>query len=232
VDVQEAKSFDQSIFGTEYDIGLYDFASAVTGGTALKLYAKKYLDVDKINRSCIQEGFEGLSFYYSKVLDKDDYIDVIVRYRVELPIKFFHLETMRMIQRVRLRGWTGYQVSAKYSTNQEAGNVQDEIVYITATSKDVYHTSRSCSHINLSVTPVAGIPNELRNANGDKYYTCESCCRGNLEGITTYYITSDGTRYHADRNCSGLKRTVIEVHLSQVKDRRLCSRCKNLQEEN
>lgn len=224
--IKEAQSFDQTIFDMNYDIGLQELTSAVTEGSFLKLYVMNYVDINRMNHSCIQDGFNGISFFSSRVMDKEDCIDVVARYRIKIPIKLFGLEDMRMIQRVRLRSWTGYQVSANYSLEEagEASNDSDNIVYITETGS-VYHVDRNCSHIKLSITSVMGIPTTLRNDNGAKYYPCEACCNGQEGDFATYYITSDGTRYHTRNDCSKIKRTVIEVKLSEVSGKTPCKRC-------
>lgn len=224
VSPQEACDFDETIFDKNYDIGLYSLACSVTNGAALNLYLKHYLKEEIVDNSCIQNGMEGIDFSSSRIYDMDHCIDIIARYNVITPFSLFGMNHMKMIQRVKLRSWTGYQVEAKYSVSEE-DNSSDPIVYITKTGS-VYHTNRSCSFINLSVTQVAGIPTGLRNENGGKYYPCEYCCKGNLSDKEMYYITSNGERYHIDRNCPKIKRDVKEVHLSEVKDRRECSRCR------
>lgn len=224
---QEAYDFDETIFDKNYDIGLHELACSVTNGTALKLYLKHYLKPEIINNSCIQNGMDGIDFSSSKILDTDRCIDIIIRYKVITPFGLFGINNMKMIQRVKLRSWTGYQVEAKYSSSEE-DNSSDPIVYITKTGS-VYHTSRSCSFINLSITQVAGIPTQLRNDSGGKYYPCEYCCKGKSSGTGMYYITSDGERYHIDRNCPKIKRDIKEVHLSEVKGRSECSRCRKRQ---
>lgn len=222
--IEEAQSFDQTIFGTEYESGLQAIASAALNGSLLKLYVMNYLEVDQINQSCIKDGFEGVSFYSSKVMDREDCIDIIVRYQVKIPINLFGLEDMFMIQRVRLRGWTGNQIPAVYSMVEEGQAADDTMVYITETGS-VYHVNRECSHIKLSVTSVLGIPEERRNDNGARYYPCEACCTESGNPTAIYYITSDGTRYHSKKDCSKIKRTVREVPLSKVLDRTPCKRC-------
>ena len=149
---------------------------------------------------------------------------MIVRYQVRIPIALFGLDEMNMIQRVRLRGWTGHQLPANYTVEENGEEQEDTIVYITETGS-VYHVDRNCSHIKLSVTSVIGLPTALRNDSGAKFYPCEACCNGAESDMATYYITSDGTRYHNRNDCSKIKRTVKEVKLSEVSDRSICKRC-------
>lgn len=219
----DAENFDEKIFGMDYDIGLADMAKATVDGSLLRLYAENYLDTKKIDNSCVLNGYKGLNFFDSKAKDDNGCIDIVVSYKVRLPIPLFHLNDILLRQRVKVRGWTGYQIPAAYSTVR--GDASDDpIVYITETGS-VYHTNQNCSHIKLSVTKVIGIPSERRNDGGGKYYPCEACCNGSESPAATYYITSDGTRYHTRSDCPKIKRTVTEVHLSQVQGRSQCKRC-------
>ncbi len=219
--MEDALNFDESILGTEITIGLGDFAKTIVDQTIIKQYARQFLDTDRINASCIRDGFEGISFFDSKILSEDSMIDVVVSYDVVLPIRIFSLSAMKMLQRVRVRAWTGYEVAACYSV-EEGG--QDDIVYITETGS-VYHLNATCSHIHLSIISIQGIPTTQRNDNGGKYYPCEKCGQGEQDPNGTYYITTDGTRYHRARSCSKIKRNVKEILKSEVGTRPLCKRC-------
>ena len=222
VGIEDALGFDETIFGTELEIGLGDFAKATVDQSILGLYAKRYLDVDRINHSCIREGFEGISFKASKLLVEGDIIDIVVRYKAVLPFQVFFFQEIPLIQRVKVRAWTGYKVAATYSLKEE--ETKEDVVYITDTGS-VYHNSQTCSHIHLSVTAIQGVPTTQRNDNGGKYYPCEKCCDGERNNDATYYITSDGTRYHTIRNCSKIKRSVKEILRSEVGNRPPCKRC-------
>lgn len=221
--IEDALNLDETLFGTEIEIGLGDFAKAIVDRTIIKMYAKNYLDTDRINKSCIKQGFDGISFSDSSILKEDEFIDIVVRYHIEIPIKLFNLEDMSMIQRVRVRGWTGYDVSATYTMEEEEDGVET-MVYITETGT-VYHKKSTCSHIKLSVSSIQGVPTSQRNESGAKYYPCESCCKGEIDKEGIFYITSDGTRYHSIRGCSRIKRNVKEIPLSEIGNRAPCKRC-------
>lgn len=225
-DLEELLDFDQTVFGNEFDISLNELADSVTSPSILKLYASNYINTDRINNSCIKNGFEGISFENSSIFNDQDEIDIVVKYKVKIPVKVFVIGEMTMVQRVKLRSWTGFEVAAAYSTSENDAEGDGTTVYITETGS-VYHKNRNCSHIKLSVTSVQGIPSELRNDSGSKYKMCEACCTGNEGELATYYITSDGTRYHSKRDCSKIKRTVKEISLSEVVDRQPCKRCGN-----
>lgn len=222
--LEDALSFDFSIFGNEFEIGPGELVDSLLSGGALKLYAKRYLNTEQINRSCIKGGFQGISFDQSSLSGSEDTIDIIATYQIEMPIRLFIIERMNMVQRIKLHKWTGYEVEAVYHTEDAKEDTEDEFVYITETGS-VYHKDRSCSHIKLTVSAVTGIPDNLRNDSGGKYYPCESCCTGKESTLATFYITSDGTRYHTRRDCSKIKRSVREIKSSEIGSRTPCKRC-------
>lgn len=221
-DTGDAADFDFTIFNNEFDFKPGNIADELGSEALIRLYAQDFLDNNQINNSCIIGGFDGLSFYGTDIIGSNDDIDIVVSYKVKIPVKLFVINEMKMVQRVRLRKWTGYRLSPAYSA--EEGGKDDSIVYITE-SGSVYHTDRNCSHIRLSIRAVTGIPKDLRNNSGGKYYPCEACCDNDDIENKIYYITSDGSRYHSDRNCSKIKRNVKEIKLSEAGSRTPCKRC-------
>ena len=148
MDVEDALGFDQTLFGEELEIGLHEFAGSVVSDGVLKLYAMKYLDIDQINRSCIYEGYDGISFMGSQLMDQDGCIDIIVRYKVGLPIKIITIKDMQLIQELSFEA-DGYKVASAYSTSSEESSSEDDpIVYITETGR-VYHKSKTCAYSSI-----------------------------------------------------------------------------------
>lgn len=222
-DLKEASSLDLTVFDNEYNVGLGELADSLVSEELLKLYSRKYLDTEQINRSSILYGFDCISFIGSSILCGDDYIDIVVGYEISIPIPVFIIGDMQFVQRVRLRNWTGYEVAAAYRT-EGTENEDETYVYISDTGS-VYHREENCSHIKLSVSAVQGIPTGLRNEYGGKYTPCEACCIGEEDPFATYYITSDGTKYHSRRDCSKIKRSITKIKLSEAGSRRPCKRC-------
>lgn len=59
---------------------------------------------------------------------------------------------------------------------------------------------------------------------GGIYHLCERC--GWMPGNDgNCYVTDYGDRYHTSLSCSGLKRKVYTVPLSEVKGKGACSKC-------
>lgn len=115
--------------------------------------------------------------------------------------------------------WTGYELGAELHD----GDSEEEYVYITETGT-VYHRNRGCSYLNPSIQAIAASELESRrNESGAIYYACPLCGGGAAGGIC--YITNYGTNYHASSACSGLKRTIYTVKLSEVGKRGPCSKC-------
>lgn len=118
-----------------------------------------------------------------------------------------------------MRVWTGYDVTKGGRDNAEG----EEIYVYIAEHGTVYHMTEECSHLRLSIELVAKSEvGRLRNASGGKYSACEKCA-GAAAGAV--YITREGDRYHNTINCSGLRRSVRCVPLSEVGGLPPCSRC-------
>lgn len=223
-DVKEVKDFDTSLLDEGIRLGLEDLSNVIINNGFIKYAVAGNLNVDRINRSCIVGGFDGIRFDDSKILQDSDDIDIVARYRVKIPIGIFGLYEMEMVQRVRLRGWTGQKLTPIYTIVEKDNDSNEKMVYITETGT-VYHMDRNCSHIRLSVNAINGIPTFHRNKNGGKYYPCESCLKDGHSPGGIYYITSYGDRYHKSKTCSKIKRTIEQIPLSEVGLRALCKRC-------
>lgn len=151
-------------------------------------------------------------------MENNDIIDLVAVYQVKPPVATVGFAQAQFYNRIRTRAWTGYD-------NANCGgsaNGEEEIVYITPEGT-VYHKSRSCTYLKLSISAVdMDFLEEMRNKSGAIYYSCESCgshCQN------TVYITQYGTRYHATLQCSKLKRTILAVPISEAGGRGGCSKC-------
>ncbi|MBQ7677881.1 MAG: hypothetical protein IJT32_06570 [Lachnospiraceae bacterium] len=161
----------------------------------------------------IRGGLFGINFTASKVDAQD--IHLIASYDLPLPVRMFQVKHFTAATSVRARRWVGYD---PHEGEDGAG-----FVYVTEYGR-VYHTSTSCSHIDLSIRPAAkdGV-GTLRNRSGKKYHKCPMC----KSSGSTVYITDYGTDYHGSLACSGLKRTIYQMKEAEAKSRGLgpCSKC-------
>lgn len=81
----------------------------------VKLYMKKYLITDSIQDAGerltaldIVGGFDGLDFSESSFLsDTDETIDIVVKYRVRLPVPVKFAKDLEFVQRAKVKAWMG-----------------------------------------------------------------------------------------------------------------------------
>ncbi len=170
-----------------------------------------------LDRIGISGNAEGILFLQSDIVNPEC-LDLVATYYTKalfLPESF---AGFGMVNRAYMKVWTGYDNAAA-----GAGEQEGEVVYITSQG-EVYHTERSCTHLQLSVSqiPYADVA-QYQNEDGVYYTRCERC--GKQEMSVTVYITQEGDRYHASLSCGGLRRTVMAVYLEDVEGRRACSRC-------
>lgn len=183
-------------------------------GRILECVGREYLD-----QSCVEGGCNGVSLLGSSVMGEGDRIDLKVSYRVRPFVSLMGFEGFSMSQRYYGRAWTGYDVTGR----AEDTDMEDPMVFITE-SGTVYHMDRNCTYLNPSVQSVAaGELSGLRNQSGGRYYPCGSC--GGTGANGQVYITEYGDCYHSQIGCSGLKRTIYTVPLSQTGGRGRCSKC-------
>lgn len=127
-------------------------------------------------------------------------------------------DAAKTIVNCKARKWTGYNVEKTTGVREE-----EEWVYITP-SGSAYHKNPNCGYLNPQIfSAVTDRIDEYRNSSGEKYYPCTGCKDITLTGIC--FFTEYGNRYHSTLKCSGLKRTVYSVLISEVEGRHACSKC-------
>ena len=179
----------------------------------------EYVGEDYLDSSPLAGGAKGLVPWESEIFSSGDEIDIIVTYQVSPWSSLAGFASFRMANRYFAHIWNGYDIS---DTERELELLAD-VVYMTETG-EVYHENRNCTHLVLSIQETTRTEAERRKNQWGKGYTpCEKCEPEEEDQIL--YITDEGERYHSDRNCSGLKRTVFAVLRSQVSGYRVCSRC-------
>ena len=138
-------------------------------------------------------------------------VDVVLSYDVKIPFTTYR---WNVTQRAKTKDWTGIDLV-------EPG----EIVYITKHGT-VYHRSKECKHLIINIEEVTLAQADLmRNKSGHKYKRCSYCARNKVSQLTPVFITPDGDRYHTSLDCLGLTRSVIEVDIKDVGNKKPCSSC-------
>ena len=151
-------------------------------------------------------------------LFRDDMVQLVHPERISPVVPVLGYPGTTIVSCCYMRAWTGYDVERR----AEGGDGEETWVYITD-GGSAYHMARNCTHLTLSITLAGKDELEgLRNESGGRYSPCEKC-GGDGSGIV--YITREGDRYHNTIECSGLKRSVRCVPLSEAGGRSPCSRC-------
>ena len=179
-------------------------------------------DLSKIiDSSRIVGGTGGFYTYHSSYDDQEGILDIIAHYNYRIPFLPGDMGQVKLSQRCRSHTWIGRELR-KQAGGKEADEQETKTVYVTEYGT-VYHLSKDCHYLDLSVHTVsAGNIAAARNANGGKYYPC-TCAKH--AAASSYYVTDYGTNYHADLSCSGLKRTIREVDISEVGNMHVCPKC-------
>lgn len=177
---------------------------------------------ERLERSIVVGGSSGLDLSKTKKRWNTTIVDFIAEYRLEIPISIFNVHSPLQSQTVRVKGWTGYETAVPDMSSEE-------MVYMTDYGV-VYHTDASCTYLDLSVRAIEKITIEkIRNRSGRKYKACSLC--KNLSAGDVFYITDYGERYHGSLECSGLRRMVYAVPLTDVYGVGGCSKCAKRQME-
>lgn len=193
-----------------------DNSSAVLYHVVAKSMVMTRLSNDENIDKYVTGGSLGISLLDSSFTE--DYILISADYQMKFPVGLLGKRAFLLHQQAGYRKWTGWHAE---DTEDEA----DLWVYI-AESGSVYHKTSDCTYLDLSIRSVmASEIQNLRNESGQKYRECEICADNNT--AIHYYITNYGNCYHKDLNCSGIKRTVIQIRMSEAEGRRACTKCWN-----
>lgn len=217
---------DRAAYNTVRELAKYAYVYEEKGNLSIlkgQLYTAFMSDIGLSygKEAFVVGGSAGFVLAGSQICENNSELVVKVDYVVKNPFDIFGLGIIPVSQSVSAEAWLGADKSGDWDTSGEGED--DEKVYVTEWGT-VYHTNPDCSAIKIDIEDVSySSVGSRRNASGAKYYACESC--GSNPGGTVY-ITEYGDRYHTDRDCHGLKRTVEEVSKKQVNGMHECSRCK------
>lgn len=194
-----------------------ELADVAFSYTYVKSEMVNYVGEEYLEESPLTYGTDGLQFWESDIFAQDDSMELIVTYSVSPFGEMVGFKPFRMANRYYGHIWNGYRLPG--AEDDEA----KEVVYV-AENGEVYHQDRNCTHLVLSVQQVTMQEALLRrNIQGAKYSECEKCARGRLQAQV--YITNEGNRYHYDKSCPGLKRTVFTISKKNAEKYKPCKRC-------
>lgn len=209
-----------SLHQSALELGMYAYAAdsgqdspaGLLSSAACGIYAKsrlpdlgKYVNVSLSGSSC-----------------KDYNIRLHARIKYQIPVSILPLPALYFTNESQVSSWVG-GILEDGETGRDG--TWEEMVYVTVNGS-VYHTSSSCSHLDLSVhQQTLSEVNHLRNDYGGRYHSCEKCADTSAKNPMVYY-TEKGDRYHTQEDCSGLKRTVRLMKKSEAGSLDLCQRCK------
>ena len=210
------------IYGELLDTGKHEETKDEDSGDRIGTVAISYtyvknrivnqLGEEYLKQSPLEQGADSLQFLESKTMG--DTYEILVTYRISPLAEVLGFRGFRMANRYYGHFWNGYEIPGTEETA--------EYVYVTEDS-EVYHISRECTHLALSVHPVK------REEVPGGYRPCEKCMDGKedslVSGNRTYYICAEGESYHSRRDCPGLKRTVYCITIEEAEGYRECSRC-------
>lgn len=172
---------------------------------------------ERLDRSMIVGGSEGIDCSNSKKYWNTTIMDLSVSYQIEVPVLMFRVPLISKEEVIRIKGWTGHEVKL-------TDDIENEMVYVTDYGI-VYHKDRNCTYLELSIRAVnLDAVSDLRNQSGGIYKACELCGKsiGTQENV---YITDYGDRYHKSLGCSGLKRNIYTISLTDAHGLGGCSKC-------
>ena len=208
-----------ALYSVGKEIAQQAYSSPMISNYGIQQHIIKNIGADKLDRSMIAGGENGINCSKSRSDWSTAVIDLSVCYDLELPILMFKIPVLSREETLRVKGWTGYAAGIY-------GEEKNEVVYVTDYGL-VYHKNMSCTYLELSIQAVgiADIEN-LRSESGGKYYPCESC-GSDAVSAGRVYITDYGTRYHTSLECKKVKRNIYAVPLDEVYGLGGCSKCAN-----
>lgn len=195
----------------EYAYLAEDTGLEILGYGAAQVKLRQYLPKPQRLEQYVTGGAYGIRITEPVLLDEEGFVSLHVQYEVQIPVPILGKLTMPMEVQVRQKAYTGYQ-QPEDSINEQ------RYVYLTEYSS-VYHCSRECTHLKLTIIPVSATTLQTAYPNLD---ACEYCGK---DTASVYYVTATGECYHSSLHCSGLKRTVRRVPFHEVQGYLPCSRC-------
>lgn len=202
---------------------MMELLSTSLAEAAFKQIASRYIDAEDVSLLRIVNGWTGVDFSGSCLKDDASCVVVKARYYVRIPFVPELFSQIELSQSAVCRSFCGDRTYIPIGSEEDDAQA-DDLYYITPNGS-VYHVSRECSYLKITVLSVDESKiADMRNNSGAKYYPCERCAKGKeISGLV--YYTRGGSSYHAGSGCSSLTRTVQEVSKEMIEGLPPCSRC-------
>lgn len=193
------------------------YGDALAGISGVYMLFRREMKSIPTQQEGIVGGMSGVSLFGSYADKEAGVIKMIISYRLKPPLMVIPGLSLKMRHCLYFTVWNGY-----HRGKTESGDSNCVQTYFIAENESVYHCSAQCSHLRLSISAVKKQDvADMRNSNGQRYTACSKC--RDAHQCEMVYITTDGTKYHTSLSCSGLKRTIYQVHdTGQLKS---CERC-------
>ncbi|MCT4596424.1 MAG: pilus assembly protein [Vallitalea sp.] len=224
------KNFKNTIIKESFANGI-DITNNYLGTKMAEIIMDKHITKEQYKNWYIVNGKDGMDFRQSRfMLDNED-IDLIVKYKIAIPIPFPGLKEISMIQRVKVRGWTGNRDSQKVNNTDNENNNNDKdphidkdtIVYLVK-NRSVYHLDETCVKKNKKEITYKDIKYDLD--------PCDLCCKesNSYEELRLVYYTEYGEVFHIEEKCkkiySETERTTIEEAIKRGRRQCKAIRCR------
>ncbi|MGN0396379.1 MAG: TadE/TadG family type IV pilus assembly protein [Coprococcus sp.] len=205
-----AYMYDRAAEAADVD---YEGSAAGTAVNVATAYGKLggYIDDKELVDKYVSGGVSGIIIMQAELND-DGYIYMDIAYQLAVDVPLVGNLCSSVTESIRQKAYLGNSIISD--------ETQEEYVYV-AENQSVYHTTRSCYHIRLSVMQIS---EKTLNSRYSSLKPCDFCVK---EGVTKniVYVTEEGDKYHYSRVCRGLKRTVYRVKKSECQDLPPCSNC-------
>ena len=203
---------------------LLEKGAAVLWQAAVREIVAEKIGAEALKAAGVEDGAAGLSLSGSTLRGRE--LDLVLSFRIVSKVGFpFRLHIPVTVRSLR-RLWTGTVLLQPEEHAQEETEEEEAVVYVTENG-EVFHRSLQCRI--LKIRPIAVPASEVgerRNNSGGKYYPCDYCCHGRPVTTGLVYITDEGIRYHADRDCGEITRYVRKIAESEAEENyRPCYYC-------
>lgn len=182
-------------------------------------------DIKKLcHISHIKNGYNGISFYHSKI-EKGDTADIVITYYISIPFLSELNLHIPIAQRCHFKLFTGNH-DMRYNASE------NPIVYMTAYGR-VYHTNKYCSYlIKYAQILDKDSISEYETKSHQKFSLCNACEKTfSAQNTSVIYISKTGSVYHYSRDCYYLTSHIYECYFKDIQEHYpICTRCSEFSE--